>query len=264
MKRRFIPILTLLVTITACQSTGSSEKLLSNVKYAKVEFKKENCPETLKECVKLTFKYPEFTTKDKALSDSIKKQINQFLLVSMYPGLFLKSFEALRDTVYKEVDSYNTHYKDTPLTVNINREASVLMDSCGIVTLSMFSKLIMGTSKPETKEVVVSISSNGSLIKLTDLFSPNYEAKLLAIAESTFRKSKGLTTTQNLFDSGFYFAEGKFALAESFAVVKKGLQFNYTITELSNEEGQPITLVIPFADLKEIINGSSVLNNFLN
>jgi hypothetical protein len=253
----------LLIGITSCGKMNENSKLLTDVKYKQVEFRKTDCPAPLQECVKLSFNYPEFSTKEKSLKDSLNLQIKNFLLESMYPGIYLSSFEAFRDTVFREINSFNNTYKETPISYVLDRNVKVVADTLGIVTITMFSKRIYGESPAEEKSNYVSFTPDGKIVTASILFRKESRAELKIIAEKVFRKEKGIKEKDKFFDAGFYFAEDTFFVPNSLSIMPNGIRFQYERTELSTDSGKAVSFVIPFNELKSIAVKNGLLSPFI-
>lgn len=243
--------------------SSNDRKLIKELQYKKTEYIKKDCPVPREECVKLIFEYPKFITENQILTDSINAVINKWLLHSIYPGIYLSSIEALKDTVYKEIDSFNSVYSETPMSVFLERNVLVTMDKNEIITFSLNETRQYSNSPVKKKTKGISISKDGKVINLEKLLKKGYQFQLKKIAEKVFRKTFGIEEKDSFFKKGFYFEGNKFFLPESFVVLETGLRFDYKKTELSNDEGASTSFVIAYKEIKSLIPKNSILHRFL-
>ncbi|WP_214072571.1 RsiV family protein [Mucilaginibacter sp. dw_454] len=98
---------------------------------------------------------------------------------------------------------------------------------------------------------------NHQLITLNSQFKPNMQNELKVIAERIFRKNEGLASTQEL--DGYFFKDDQFNLPANFTITDQGLLFFYDYYEIKPFAAGTTQLVIPFADLKDLVLPNSVL-----
>lgn len=91
-------------------------------------------------------------------------------------------------------------------------------------------------------------------IKLEDLFKPNFDKKLLVIAEAIFRKQEKLKPVDKLTDeNGYFFEKGLFILNDNFTLTQTGIKFLYNVYEIKPYSFGITELEIPYAELNEIM-----------
>lgn len=98
---------------------------------------------------------------------------------------------------------------------------------------------------------------NHQLITLNSQLKPNQQKQLKLIAERIFRKNEGLTANGKL--DGYFFKDDKFDLPANFTITDKGLLFFYDYYEIKPFAAGITKLIIPFADLKDLVLTNSIL-----
>ena len=88
----------------------------------------------------------------------------------------------------------------------------------------------------------------GKKIKIDELFIKGYKQKLLAIAKKALIK-QGIELDD----------DSSFTIAKNIGIAKDGLHLEYNMLEISN---RAVSLVLPYASLKEIVNPNSYLASF--
>ena len=95
---------------------------------------------------------------------------------------------------------------------------------------------------------------NFKRITLDDLFKPNYDKKLILIAENIFRKQEKLKPADKLTDeNGYFFEKGRFILNDNFTLTQTGIKFMYNVYEIKPYAAGITALEIPYSDVKDIL-----------
>jgi hypothetical protein len=93
---------------------------------------------------------------------------------------------------------------------------------------------------------------NMKKIKLNDLFRNNYQNELTSIIVNQLMKDKGITTTDALLNKG-YGATGNINPTENFYLDDDGITFYYNVYEIAPYSMGPISVRIPYSNLKNIM-----------
>lgn len=232
---------------------SQAQTLLSNVIYKNLNYVKSDCSGKIKECIRLNFDYPEYKSDSNSLSDSLKQHINKCLFVSMYEGIYFPSLTAFKDSLIKEIESFNVHYPDNALSVRIERSVRIEMDKFSFITLKSENSLLYGDNLPELKTRYFSLNQNGKVIALSDIVQNKSRSKIVKTAETAFRKSKNIRKGDNYTKAGFWFVDNKFFLPDDMSVTENGIRFVYKKTELSHENGEIVSFVLPFRDITKYL-----------
>jgi len=93
----------------------------------------------------------------------------------------------------------------------------------------------------------------GEPVKLASILKDGVSARLAAIAEAHFRKTRKLDGTAKLGDAGFDFPGGRFALNDNYGFGEKVLLFFFDDYEIA-PHGVGTTLVeIPYTEIRDLI-----------
>jgi hypothetical protein len=98
---------------------------------------------------------------------------------------------------------------------------------------------------------------NHRMVTLDSQLKPNAQNQLKAIAERIFRKNEGLNPTAEL--DGYFFKDEQFALPADFTITDKGVSFYYQYNEIKPFAAGTTQLLVPFAELKNLVQPGSVL-----
>ncbi|MFE7085325.1 DUF3298 domain-containing protein [Sphingobacterium spiritivorum] len=96
---------------------------------------------------------------------------------------------------------------------------------------------------------------NNKKITLPDLISKEKQKELLKIAEKYFRKAERLKDNENL-SGKYFFEDGKYALAENFALEKDSLLFYYNPYEIKSYVEGSTALRIPYQEIEHLLTDS--------
>jgi len=94
-------------------------------------------------------------------------------------------------------------------------------------------------------------------LALKDLFHPDYNQTLLAIAENHYRQSKRLSPGQSLEADGWF--ENRFKLTENFAITTHGLYFFYNQYEIKPYSAGTTEFMLPYHKIRSLINPNGAL-----
>jgi hypothetical protein len=98
-------------------------------------------------------------------------------------------------------------------------------------------------------------------IKLGDVLVKNYLKELTKIGEIYFRKDKGLVPDASL-EGDYWFKDNKFHLNDNFNFTPKGILFFYNQYEIACYACGTTELLIPYTDIKKLINTKGLLKSF--
>jgi hypothetical protein len=100
---------------------------------------------------------------------------------------------------------------------------------------------------------------NHQLITLKSQLKPGTQNQLKVISEHIFRTNEGLAPEEELDD--YFFENKKFDLPANFTITDKGLLFFYDYYEIKPFAAGTTTLIVPFAELEDLVLPNSVLAN---
>jgi hypothetical protein len=247
----------------SCKKSEEFPKL--DYKYAEHNFQYSSPDTSSSEGVDIKIKTLEISGGlSKAVQDSVKKAINNFVLAPAIGEAKYSSFEQLRDSLIDNFKKTRLEIPDMPLSYGLERTIKVETDTLGIFAMEFFEYTFYGGAHPNTAVIYENINlANGQKIKLSDLFNPGFEEKLNSAAEKSFRKARELKPDENLEEAGYWFEKGKFKLNDNFIITKKGLKFLFNPYEVAAYALGPTEFLIEYPSIKEIIKKGSVINLFV-
>ena len=270
MKKTLI-IIPLIVLLWSCGKSPKNglETTTDTLSYQIKSFEKHSkiCvnPDSL--CATVKFQYPEFESV--ILNENLKKEI-----INVYhddadssktrPNTFedlAKPFVDEYDEKIREgkefVNKANNQNEGGFLATPWNMEAytDVQRQTDKYIILHTNTNWFMGGNHPISMEYYYIYNRKDfKRIKLEDLFKPNFDKKLLIMAETIFRKQEKLKPADKLTDeNGYFFEKGRFILNDNFTLTQTGIKFLYNVYEIKAYAAGITELEIPYSDLKEIL-----------
>ncbi|WP_442588193.1 DUF3298 domain-containing protein [Pedobacter sp. AW31-3R] len=212
--------------------------------------------ELVTDTAKAVIVYPVFSDAavNKFIEDRVTGMSGQQGLYKTYKDVatgFIKEFNAYQA---KNADAGQSWFEDIDLKVTANHPSYLSI---------LFTYVdYKGGAHPNTLFTYLNYNPKTyQTITLDSLITSDGMPKLRAVAEQIFRKNEKLAPKASLSE-GYFFAEGVFSLAETFTVTKEGLKFLYNPYEIKPYASGTTELIVPFADLKDILKPSSILVNF--
>lgn len=200
---------------------------------------------------KATVSYPVF--KSEQINTFIKRQVFDFIAKE-------EKATAYEDIANSFISGYDDFVKNNPdtqqywfLLIKIN----VVYQTENYLAVKYINADYSGGAHPNTVITYLNYNPKTNAALTLDSLIAN-KAQLLNLAEKMFRKNEKLSATAPLTD-GYFFENGKFALAQNFYVSKDGLVFVYNPYEIKPYAAGITELVIPFAELKEIAKPNTIL-----
>lgn len=250
----FLAISALLFTACSQNSkTGKSDEERDTLSYKIVSFYK-----TSSECQKDTCgavveaTYPSFESTEvnklvnKIITNDIASNGNLSLEIKAdsFISEFLKFKKDFPEAVggYEWIQSLEVGENHNDLITFKHKSYSYTGGAHGLQTISYYNYLI----------------KENRILKLTELIKPGQHGNLVKIAEEIFRKNEKLLPNQSL-EENYFFEHGKFDLTENFLITDKGLLFTYNPYEIKAYAFGTTDLLIPYQNIKDIINPRSIL-----
>lgn len=218
-------------------------------------------------CATVKFTYPEF--KSVALNEIIKKEtINIYHDDTDSSKTRPKTFEDLAQPFVNDYDEKIQEGKDFVNKANQKNEGGFLATPWNMeaytdvqrqtdkyLMLHTNTNWFMGGVHPISMEYYyIYDRKNFKRVRLDDLFKPNFDKKLLLIAETIFRKQEKLKPADKLTDeNGYFFEQGRFILNDNFTLTETGIKFLYNVYEIKAYAAGITALEIPYSTMKEIL-----------
>ncbi|HUM46651.1 MAG TPA: DUF4163 domain-containing protein [Chitinophagales bacterium] len=202
----------------------------------------------------------------------VEKKINEALLNTDAMGnetaaqLKALTIESMED----EFDTYTDSYQET-FTDSVAEEDEEIMDESpsaynwdyqeaytviynehNILTVEEFDYSYSGGAHGNYGfSYQVYNLQTGDVLQLNDLFYPNKNKELTAIAEQQLRKDRGISANTSLSESGLLI--DRLELKEDFFIDHGGIGFTYNPYEIASYADGPITIYLKWEQVKALI-----------
>ncbi len=133
-----------------------------------------------------------------------------------------------------------------------------------LLSLEILQSVFTGGAHPNSSiEYVVFSLKTGQPIELAAVVPAAKAGELARVAEKAFRKARDLKPEESLEEAGFQFEGNKFALNDNFLLSPDGLEFCFNPYEIAPYSMGTTQFVIPWADLKGIIDPAGPAGSFV-
>lgn len=216
-------------------------------------------------CAEITIEYPVFSIPDKRkIEEKINNLVRNEMLVSIFSEDKIDSFDELISSFFDEYRQLKTDIPDSYQEWFIERSGTVKFFNDDFISLAFSEYAFLGGAHPNhyTQFTVLDLSS-GNNITLDDILIEGYKPILNKIAEKEFRKLNKLGEHEDLDEAGFWFDDNRFSINNNFALGDNGLTFYYNNYEITAYAFGPTKLIIPLAEIGELMKEGGVLAEFM-
>jgi hypothetical protein len=95
--------------------------------------------------------------------------------------------------------------------------------------------------------------ATGRRLALKDLATGADMDSLVRIGERAFMETKGLASTADLKEQGWFWDEGRFSLSPNFGVTREGLLFHWNAYDINAYAAGPTTIVLPWSEVHPLL-----------
>lgn len=261
-----LALLLIPIIFIACQNEKKSDSTSDStrqVKYADLSFKYDS--------VKV---YSKYTITSEQVTDTAKAvisypifsdhKINQFIEQKMMgfanEGEHYNTYHDFANSFIKNFDDFKKENKEYAQTWFMDGKIEVIAQQPKYLSVLITYVNYEGGAHPNSNFTYLNYDPVAHKeIILDTLINPGAMPKLIAIAESIFRKNEKLSPTESLKDT-YFFENDKFGLNQNFTITKDGLKFLYNPYQIKAYAFGTTELLIPFAELKDIARPNSLLN----
>lgn len=202
-------------------------------------------------CVTFRASWVEAST---APSEQAKARINAAIQAALQPKEAPRGFEAEAAGVVEEYNKFHAEFPDSEITYFIRRTADLLLNNASVVSIEVTEEEFRGGAHPEARRTYVNLNpATGQDLTLKDLVRDGSLTKLTEVAEKRFRGERQIPEGKKLSESGFTFADDKFALSKTWGISSRGLVFHYNAYEIAPYATGPTTVMLPWSDIKDLI-----------
>jgi hypothetical protein len=214
----------------------------------------------------VSFSYPVITAApSEALKTALTQAINDFLTAPAGEGKKASTPEESADGFLAEARSIRKENPNEALPWTLSRSAEIAYQDPKVVSLHLSEEVFQGGAHGLTTDHYASFDpATGRRLGLSDLVTPEGEARLVELGERELRKVHEVPSGQSLEEAGFTFEGNKFALSQEIAVLAKGLAIHYNPYEIGPYALGPTEIVIPRSELAPIAKPGGPLGEPLN
>jgi hypothetical protein len=250
MKQFFISAVLVLSSI----AFSSTDVMAQKFEMTKIEQKFNDCKKDSSEknpCLEISIEYPKVLGKfknSKVVDDFIRSKILQ--LLSNYSEGKIDLKETIENAIKKaNIDFKKENEGSTVIPWNYASSTKILFQSKKYISLVVHNYSYTGGAHGGATSFYTTFNINtGKFIKLDNIVKN--KKLLLNIAEKKFRKEQSVTTNQTFENAGFWFKDNKFYLPDNYAIVDKGVLFQYGQYEIAPYSAGMIELLIENKDFK--------------
>lgn len=246
----FVTILVSAIAAGCSLHSGPSRHVLEYTERQE-ERKLGNCDSVMSGCVTVTLRYPVLSAPESGpLHDSLEAYVRPFLYTNPRDGQILTGVEALAESASAQYRDLTRRFPDYRIDWYLERDAQVLADSGGIVSLRCTQSIFLGGAHPLTTVTLVNFEANsGRLLGADEVIDPGSEQTFTRILERAFRKARNLAPGVDLKSEGFWIEPGKFPRSSNVGVRPDGLLVFYNPYEVAPYSMGPTEVFLPFSDL---------------
>jgi len=214
-----------------------------------------SCDTPAAPCARISIAFPEFTAAPtRAVKDSLNGLIERWMLRPFSAETAAGSVELLMEIFLNGYEATLRSFPDYQTRWTMRRQASVVNDTAGVLSLAFFESSFTGGAHPNSLLLYAAVDlRSGRTLDLSDVVREGRQERLNTLAESLFRRTKLLGKEDDLREAGYWFEEGRFHLNQNFALRKDGLAFYFNPYEVAPYALGPTELVIPYDSLREIV-----------
>lgn len=242
------------ILVLSSIALSSTNALAQKFEITKIEQKYNDCkkdPSETNPCLDISIEYPKVLGKfknSKVVDDFIKSKI--LLLLSHYSEEKVNLKETIENAIKKAtIDFKKENEGSTVIPWNYVSDTKILFESKKYISLVVNNYSYTGGAHGGATSFYVTFNINtGKFITLDNIVKN--KKLLLNVAEKKFRKEQSVPTNQTFENSGFWFKDNKFYLPDNYAVVDKGVLFQYGQYEIAPYAAGMIELLIENKDFK--------------
>ena len=202
-------------------------------------------------CMTFRVKWVEVSASPDAV---VRDKINAGIRARLQPKDAPVGFEAEAAAVTEEFEQFHKEFPTSEITYFVRRTAEVSFNNAHLLSLEITEEDFKGGAHPNTHREYFNLNpSNGESVALADLMIPNGMARFEALAERRFRTAKQIGQNVKLSESGYNFADDKFALSKAWGATAGGLVIYYNDYDIAPHSAGPTTIGLPWSEVRALI-----------
>lgn len=229
-----------------------------------VERRATDCGDTPDNCGRISLTWTEITDAPAGVArNAINRWARRTLLDPALSEDAAESPDALADEFIAQYEDFRRDFPDAPGGWFVERTVEVIHRDDHLVSFRDVESSFTGGAHPNRTETYRNLYlTTGQPLTLDDLLLTRGRDELRRIAESSFRRVRGLEPNEDLREAGFWFGshgpsgdagEITFELSDNFAVTGDGLRFHYNPYEIAPYSMGSTTVDIPRSQLEDVV-----------
>lgn len=209
--------------------------------------------------------YPVFTSSAEPKSgvQAVNKAV-QHRLLTLLEGKAPETVEGLMDSFSKEYEEAMNKAPEFTGGWSLKFEATLRYSDEDFLALEFLDSVSSGGAHGDSKITYQVFSlKTGEPVALTTVVPEKKMKELNQVAEKIFRQVCKMKPTETFEQAGFSFEREQFSLNQNFLVSKAGLAFCFNPSEIGPYSKGIIELVIPWAEIKTIVQPDGLAGRFL-
>lgn len=248
-------VLMLSVALTSCDSTEEPPI----AEGTKLEFEQIIVQYNLdadtnsKSSFEVKLEFPQLNKVDSSLLKTIIQQESyKVMYKSVMSDTILTSQEQVIAELQNAYDAFKSDFPEINSKWFLNRTFNVIYQNEKYVSLMSHEHSYLGGSHSNELMVFKNFHiATGNYVSLSQILSSLEYKKAEELAETEFRKQKGLKSGDNLSANGWYFPNGKFTLNNNFYLTDSSIIIRYNTYDIGSYAAGATSLEVRWEDIKK-------------
>jgi hypothetical protein len=255
---RIVAIAFVSVIVLSCGNKRNETAMSIPYTFDMIEFLREsdscNAKIDAVPCVSYEVTYPKFFGLPQAANDSLIKRMA--LIVGANDNIPTDSltFEKSAQAFMEDYNAVNAEFPgmENPWSYAAVFSVKILSDT--LVSLTADVEYYTGGAHGGYGTTFINVHPiTGVTVGLSDILKAGYEQSLTRIAEQEFRKNLELSPTDDLYEAGFEFPDGKFVLNNNYGFTQEGIHFVYNPYEIAPYAMGSQSFIIPYEAIQSLL-----------
>lgn len=246
----FMILVMVLAGIVACQPDARNAS--EEEPYHFVEFTKHSasCVSDSMRCAAVKIEYPQYDSLDLPIRQKINTSI-RYQLLKVIAGQIEQDANSLDEVAQLFIEDYNEFSSvDFAMPWTLEAFSKVLRANEHWFVVAIDAYVFTGGAHPNSFRTILNYDlKQGQLISLEDMVLD--KAAFSTVAESIFRREKGIEQTASFEQAGYFMED--FKLSTQFALTPTGLMLFYNTYEIAPYVVGVTEFEIPYAQVEGLI-----------
>ncbi|MBP7633394.1 DUF3298 and DUF4163 domain-containing protein [Candidatus Ozemobacteraceae bacterium] len=269
--KRFFTLLIAALLLVSCEAAWATPVQITGAVSAEMKHLTRQVPPPKSEnkdviAAEIDIRYPVlFSTvkSDSPIPETINEAIRDRLL-AIFGETPAPSVEKMVDQFAADYATSVLETPEMPGAWSLKFDTEIRHADDELLSLWTLDSVFTGGAHPNSNFIYMVFSmKTGKPVELSSLIAKDKATELTAIAERHFRRVRELKSDETYEQAGFQFERNAFALNTNFLVSKEGLAFCFNPYEIAPYAMGVTEMVIPWSDLKDVIDPAGPAARFL-